>query len=442
MKIMDKFINLIKYKEENSYDFILPDADASQDSQVSSKPNELEPLEKVSENVYPSLDVNLEYVKVKYNTLINSDIKIRNFCINAKNKLYRAFLLYIDGMVDNTAINKFVVEPLMLKNSSNTNTSEPNVVSTAVTNNAIVRRVKKFNLVDYISECLVPQNDVSTSTKFKEVFEQVNAGISALFIDTIDTVFLIDAKGFEKRSISTPENELVIRGSQEGFIESIRTNTSLIRRLVNNENLIIEDLSVGAISKTKVGVCYLKNVANEDLVAEVKYRINNLGIDYLVSSGQLEHLIEDTNFSLPQLLATERPDRTASYIMEGRVAILVNGTPYALIAPGIFIDYLTSPEDRNLKHQFANLLKSIRLLALFLTLLLPGLYVATITFHQELIPTEFLFAIVASRNNVPFPVIFEILIMEVSLELIRESGVRVPGPLGQTIGIVRCSDFR
>ncbi len=244
MKFIDSFLNLIKYKEKEEYNFILPDADASQDSQTSNNSQELEPLEKVNETVYPSIDVNLEYVKVKYNVLINSDIKIREFFINAKNRQYRAFLLYIDGMIDTESINKFVIEPLMLKNISNTNSSDENIVSTAVTNNAVVRRIKKFNLVDYISECLIPQNDISTSTKFKDVFKQVNSGISALFVDTINTVFLIDAKGFEKRSITPPENEIVIRGPQEGFIESIRTNTSLLRRFVNNENFIIEDMSV------------------------------------------------------------------------------------------------------------------------------------------------------------------------------------------------------
>lgn len=244
MKFIDSFLNLIKYKEKEEYNFILPDADASQDSQTSNNSQELEPLEKVNETVYPSIDVNLEYIKVKYNVLINSDIKIREFFINAKNRQYRAFLLYIDGMIDTESINKFVIEPLMLKNISNTNSSDENIVSTAVTNNAVVRRIKKFNLVDYISECLIPQNDISTSTKFKDVFKQVNSGISALFVDTINTVFLIDAKGFEKRSITPPENEIVIRGPQEGFIESIRTNTSLLRRFVNNENFIIEDMSV------------------------------------------------------------------------------------------------------------------------------------------------------------------------------------------------------
>ena len=163
MKFIDSFLNLIKYKEKEEYNFILPDADASQDSQTSNNSQELEPLEKVNETVYPSIDVNLEYIKVKYNVLINSDIKIREFFINAKNRQYRAFLLYIDGMIDTESINKFVIEPLMLKNISNTNSSDENIVSTAVTNNAVVRRIKKFNLVDYISELY--ENDIQDNLK-------------------------------------------------------------------------------------------------------------------------------------------------------------------------------------------------------------------------------------------------------------------------------------
>lgn len=324
MKILDNILNFIKYREANEYNFILPNADSSQDDGISSSSSKLTPLENTSEEVFPSIDVNLDYVNVKYNTLINSDIKIRQLFINAKNKQYKAFILYIDGMIEAQSINKFVIEPLMIRNRSNTSTDNPDVVSTAVTNNVIVRRMKKFNLTNYISECLVPQNDVTTSNKFSEVFQNVNSGITALFIDTINTVFLIDAKGFEKRSITPPENEIIIRGSQEGFIEAIRTNTSLLRRLVNNENLIIEDLNVGVVTSTKVAVCYLKKIANEDLIAEIKYRINNLGIDYLTSSGQLEQLIEDRRYSLPQLISSERPDKVATYILEGRVAILVN----------------------------------------------------------------------------------------------------------------------
>ena len=182
---------------------------------------------------------------------------------------------------------------------------------------------------------------------------------------------------------------------------------------------------------------YINNIVNDNLVAEVKYRLNNINVDYVLSSGQLEQLIEDNgNYSVPELIATERPDRVAGYLLEGRVAIIVNGNPYVLIAPAIMLDFLSSPEDANLKYQYSNLLKFIRILALFLTLFLPALYIAITSFHQELIPTELLFAIVSSRESVPFPIIIELLIMEISFELIREGGLRIPSAIGPTIGIV------
>lgn len=144
--------------------------------------------------------------------------------------------------------------------------------------------------------------------------------------------------------MSSPNNEIIIRGSQVGFTENLRTNTSLLRRYINNENLVIESVELGKISKTPCAICYLKNIANSDLVAEVKYRVNNLNIDYIISSGQLEQLIQDDGrSSLPQLLSTERPDRASNMIFEGRVVIIVNGSPYVLIAPGILMDFINSP---------------------------------------------------------------------------------------------------
>ncbi len=389
-------------------------------------------------NIFPSLDVNLEYVKTKYNSMINSDIVIREFNLNARNRQYKAFLLFIDGMVDTDLINNYVLKPLMMKNQANSSDSdETRILSEAVTNNITVRKVKRFDIVNYISNCLLPQNSVKKINEFSSIFEGVNSGNCALFIDTLNIAFDIDVKGFRQRSIDTPNNEVVIKGPQEAFVENIRTNTSLIRRIVNNENLVIENIKVGKISKTQCAVCYLSNIANDDLVAEVKYRINNLEIDSLLSSGQLEQLIEETNkFSIPQILSTERPDNATQHIFEGRVVILVNGNPYALIMPATLIDFISSPEDTNLRFQFANFLKFLRLLSMIVTLLLPAIYIAMTNFHQELIPTELLFTILASRENVPFPVIFEILVMEISFELIREAGLRVPSPLGSTIGIV------
>lgn len=415
-KFLSDIIDSFKYEPENKYEFDLSVNDTENNS------NQIKPLEDLSQNVYPSVAVNLEYIKVKFNTLINSDIKIREFDLTARNKVYKAFILYIDGMSDTKLINRFILHPLMLKSRANTNNSAEEIVSSAVANRITVKKVKKFNLVYYIYSCLIPHNDVEKSNNFNDVISLVNLGNCALFIDTIDTCFICDVKGFEKRNIDTPKNEIVIRGSQEAFVETIRTNTSMIRRLVNNENLIIESTSIGAISKTECAICYLKDVANDDLVAEVKYRMNNLDIDYIISAVQLEELLkQNSKSSLPEMLSTERPDRAANSILDGKVVVIVNGTPIALIVPCTFFDLLESLEDYTLNSHFSNILKIIRIIACFITILLPGLYIAITSFHEELIPTELLFSIISSRQAVPISIELEILVMEIAFELIHEA---------------------
>lgn len=379
-------------------------------------------------------------MKIVYNSLINSDVKIREFTLIAQNKEYKSFLFYLDGMTDSKIINDFILKPLMLRNSSNTHENEENDIRNSI---IITQDNNNFNLEKYIFSSLMPQNSVKEIKSFNEIYSEINSGNCALFIDTLNSAFSIDSKGYKQRSISEPSNEIVIRGSQEAFVENIRTNTSLLRRFVNNENLIIESTTVGKITKTQIAICYLKNIANTDLIAEVKYRINNIDIDYLVSSGQLEQFIQDNNNVIfPQILSTERPDKASNNILNGRVVILVNDTPYALIVPATFFDFLSSPEDRNLPYQYSNLARFVRIIALFFALLLPGLYVAITNYHHELIPTELLFTMVAARNSVPFPIIVEILIMEISFELIREAGIRVPSPLGPTIRHSRSINFR
>ncbi len=420
--------NFLIYQNNNDYyDFSLPQNNNVENDKK--EENVAPKNEKSKEKIYSSLNVNVDYIKVKYNSLINSDIVLREFNLTIKNKEYKACLLFIDGMIDSQSINNFILRPLMSNSKC-----DSNLVSSAITKNISVKRIKKFNLENHIYNSLVPQNTMKKSSSFEDIFSSVNIGDCALFIDTLSVAFIIDVKGFESRNISEPKNEIVIRGSQESFVEKLRTNTSMIRRLINNENLIIENTTVGKLSKTNIAVCYLKNIANSDLVAEVKYRINNLDIDNITSSGQLEQLIQDNNTSFfPQIIATERPDKAANHLAEGRVVVIVNGSPYVLIMPGVFIDFLASPEDVNLKFQYSNLLKLIRIFALIITLFLPGIYVAITNYHTELLPTELLFTIAASRNSVPFPVIFEILLMELSFELIREAGLRVPTPIGPTI---------
>lgn len=420
-KFLNYLIDVFKYEPRTNYNFTL----SSNDTQNNS--NTIEPMENLQENVYPSVNVNLEYIKIKYNALINSDIKIREFNLFAKGNNYKAFILYIDGMCDPQNINRFILHPLMLK--SKMNKAQDNIIDR--------QRKLNFNLLDYIYSSLIPENDVKKFKNFEEIINSVNMGNCALFIDTLDACLVIDAKGFEKRSINNPRNEIVIKGSQEAFVETIRTNTSILRRLVNNENLVIEDTSIGAISKTKCAICYIKGIANSDLIAEVKYRINNLDIDYIISSGQLEFLVkENAKSTLPEVISTERPDTAASSLLDGRVVVIVNGTPIVLIMPCTFFDLLASPEDNNINFKFANFLRIIRLIGCLIAILLPGLYIAITNFHEELIPTELLFSIISARQSVPISIEMEIILMEIVFELIHEAGIRVPSPVGSTMGIV------
>lgn len=421
MKIKDFINNTFGYKPKNEYQFTLPD-NPEIDTEKYNNTNS----DKI-ENIYSQIDANLKYIKTKYNTLINSDIITREFTLNTGSKQYKAFILYIDGMVDSQILNDFVLKPLMLKNKFCNNE----------TSKIIVQKGKKSNIANFIQDCLIPQNNIKQQSSFKDIFSGVNSGNCALFVDTLSVGFDIDVKGFKQRSISKPENEIVIKGPHEAFVENMRTNTTLLRRFTNNENLIIENTKVGKITQTNCAICYIKDIANDALVAETKYRLNNLEIDSLLSAGELEQLLTDTNsLGVPKILVSERPDYAVKSLLQGRVIILINGSPYALILPAILIDFLTSPEDTNLKPQFANFLKVVRIISSFFALLLPGLYIAITNFHREIIPTELLYSILSSRQSVPFPIIVEILIMEISFEIIREAGLRVPSPIGPTLGIV------
>ncbi len=428
-----KMIKNFIWKPDTEYQFSIPDSNEKKENYVSCEDLNL------PKNIFTDISANINFVKSKYNSLINSDIILREFVINVRNTQYKAFLLFVDGLVDSDLINNYILKPLMLKNSANSFIDSKNIVSESVTNNNIkIKKVKKIDIVDYISDSLLPQNSVNKEQSFENLFSGVNSGNCALFIDTLNFAFDIEVKGFKQRSLGSPSTEIIIKGPQEAFVENIRTNTSLLRRIVNSEDLVIENINIGSVTKTKCVVCYMQNIANDDLVAEVKYRLNNLKIDSILSSGQLEQLLvnNEANMGIPETLSTERPDKTSKYLLQGRVVVIVNGSPFALIMPVCLIDFMSSPEDTNLRPYLANFLKSIRILCAIFTLLLPSVYVAVTSFHQEILPTELLNSILYSRESVPFPVIFEILIMEISFELIREAGLRVPSPIGSTIGIV------
>ena len=306
MSFKEFFIKTFAYTPEEKYNFYLKD-------------NNFDNSKKTNENmtnskIFPSLDVNLDIVKEIYKLKKNSDISIREFTLPIKSKNFKAFLLYIDGIIDQNSVNNFILEPLLLRNSINMNPNQNNSVD--ITQNISIKKVKKFDLEDFLVNSLIPQNKIIIAKNFKKVIEQVNYGFCCLFVESLSSALCIEVKNFKGRTVGEPKQESVIRGAQEAFVENFRTNTSLLRKILNNENFIIEESNIGKITNTKIGICYLKNVANESLIKEVKNRINNISVDAILSSGTLEQLLKDNiNTTYPEAIATERPDRVSNYIL-------------------------------------------------------------------------------------------------------------------------------
>jgi len=368
--------------------------------------------------VSDKLSDNVAFLKKKYTIPENADIVLREFDIVAKDKSIPACMIFIDGMCDRNIIDLAILQPLML-----------------LSNIEIKGREDEIGL--FVRNHLIPHNQLKIVDELSKVIDDVNFGGCGIFIDGITTAFTADVKGWQNRGVSRPNTEMVIRGPQEGFNELLRTNTGLIRKILKDEDLIAENISIGRRSKTPCSLMYIKDIANDSLVNEVRRRLKGIKIDYIFDSGELEQLLEDNSYmAVPQIIATERPDRVAAMLTEGKVAVVVHGSPFVLVMPTTNIDLFHSSEDSYIRFPYANLIRIIRIIAVAMSLLLPGLYVAITNYHQEMIPTDLLFAIEASREKVPFPSIVEILIMEFAFELIREAGVRIPGPIGPTLGII------
>lgn len=374
--------------------------------------------EKRQWKIQRDLDKNRKRIEELFHLPLNKDVVVREFIL-ATQPTVRAFLVFIEGMADKQTINNFILQPLMLLSNLDRD------------------KGPELNICRKILQSYLPSNQVRELTDFKEVLSEVTVGSTVIFFDGCEWAIAAETKGFAFRSVEAAKTEQVVQGPQEGFVENIRSNISLIRKIIHSENLITEFLEVGERNKANLAIMYLADLANPKLVKEVKKRISQIKTDYIPETGILEEMIEDHPFSLiPQTIKTERPDRVTSMLVEGKVAILVDNNPFVMLVPAIFFDFLHSPEDHYIRFPYGLWLRIIRIAAIFITLLLPAFYVAIATFHQEMIPTDLLLAITASKERVPFPTIVEMLLMEFSFELVREAGVRVPGVIGPTLGIV------
>ena len=360
---------------------------------------------------------NLEYVKEIFSYGKSGDIVIREFDVNVEGRILKSFLVCVDGLVASSDINENILMPLMYLSDFKKRDGEIHE--------------------DYIYRRLMPHCQISKMNKINDLLKTVNYGNCAVFVDTLSTGFLADVKNWDHRSVGEPVNETVIQGPHEGFNEMFRVNTGLIRKTLNTENLVMEDAKIGKTSQTPTAICYLKNVANTSLVNEVKYRIENIDTEYILTSLNLAQYIEEATFlSIPQVVATERPDRVCNALVEGRVAIVVGGSPQVLIVPTTIFDLATSPEDTYLRFPYSLLIRFVRMAAIVLATFAPAVFLAILNFHQELLLTDILFAISKARSSVPFTTFVELMLMELSFELIKEAGIRVPGPVGSTLGIV------
>jgi spore germination protein len=271
----------------------------------------------------------------------------------------------------------------------------------------------------------------------EEVCGAVLAGDAVFFLDGADTAVKISSKGYPDLGVSEVESEKVLRGSKEGFSDSVKTNAALVRKRLRDSRLKVVEQKIGTRSHTLVQILYMEDLVREELLYKVKERLEDFTIDGILDGGMLEQLTEKPWYSpFPQYLSTERPDRAAAEILNGKVVLLCDQSPSALILPGNFGSFLESSEDWN--HHFFNVsfLRVLRYLALLLAVLLPGMYLAVIRFHTQVLPTNLLLSFVQAREGVPFSSVVELLLLELAFELIREAGVRVPGALGNAIGIV------
>jgi spore germination protein KA len=376
--------------------------------------------EKDNELIYltDTLDKNIHYLKQLFNNC--SDIVYREFNL-AQCPQIKLVLIYADGLADNNIINQQIIKPLVLEVSMTGSSDD-------ITNQNAFHYIKTQGL------CI---NQVKEVTVFNDVVNAVLSGDTVLLVEGHDQALTCESKGWKSRSVEESTTEAVVRGPKESFVETLRINTALIRRKVKNPRLKIEMFKIGHVTKTDVAVVYIEGIAKENIVNEVKDRLRKIAIDDVLDSGYIEQLIEDHPYSpFPTINNTDRPDKTSANLLEGKVAILVDGTPVVLTVPAFFVEAIQSPEDYYQKFQFVSLIRIVRFFSLVATLLAPSLYIAVISYHQEMLPTPLMLSIAAQREAVPLPVLLEVFFMEIAFEILREAGIRLPKPVGQAVSIV------
>lgn len=320
-------------------------------------------------------------------------------------------LVFIDDLCSTQFISEYIVTPLKRREFQCKSIED------------IITNVLDINIVGY-------------SKDLEDAISHVLSGDVVLLFAEQDKIIFCEVKGFVRRSVAIPVTEAVVKGPREGFTELFVDNVSLIRRKVKDSNLKFEPLVVGEKSKTVVCICYIKDTAPDSLVSKIKETVSNLDIKFLLDTNYIEEELRGQKSVFDTIGYTEKPDEVASKILEGRVAVMVDGTPFVITVPYFFLENFQAPDDYYVNKYFSSLTRVLRWFAFFIGTFLPGIYVAILTHHFSLIPSMFVFRMAVARAGVPLPTIVEVIIMIVAFQLIKEAGLRLPQPIGGAMSIV------
>ncbi|MDU0201246.1 spore germination protein [Paenibacillus sp. MAH-36] len=360
-----------------------------------------------------SIEVNEAFLKDQFRDC--SDVVIRSFMLKDETKL---ILVYLDGMTRLQSIEDNVLKPLIFSGLPQG-----------------MDRIQ--SLADMFSQEWIPLTDVKTDCTLQDLVQHILQGSLGILVDDAATALIAQVQGFETRSIQEPRKEATLRGSKEGFVENIRTNTTLIRRRIVHSHLKMESFTVGTYTQTEVVLTYLKGLADEKVLMEVRDKLNAIELEGVLDSAYLEECLEHNSFSIfSQIQNTERPDIVAASLLEGKVAIITNGTPFVLILPITLWSGLQSADDYFERFIFVLLTRMIRYILTFTSFALPAVYVALSTFHPEMVPNSLMIEIATARESSPFPTVIEVFLMMFIFDGLQEAGVHLPNQLGPVVSII------
>lgn len=349
----------------------------------------------------------LQENKSKIKELFNnsSDLVLYEFQTLADDQ---ALVVYINGLIDKGALDQDILQPLM-----------QNLISPL--------DIKSTVLISGIEE----------SNNMDDIISSINSGSAILFHEGLEICYILNLSSYEKRAVEQSENEQVLKGPKEAFVEDIDVNKTLIRRKIRNKDLVFEDFVFGEQTNTRVSIFYMNGIVNVDVLAELKQRLAKIKIDAVFDVSYIEEYIDDEPGSaINTMYNTEKPDVAAGKILEGRIGILCDGSPNVTTLPKILIEAFMTPEDYYIKPSHGTYLRFIRFVSFFISITLAGVYISLANFHQEMIPTDLLISMARQREGVPLPSFLEALIMILFFEFLKEAGLRLPKPVGQTATIV------